>query len=234
MKINFLVLLLFLGFIQQTQAQKTSEFGGFLGRSYYLGEINPKTHWGNDVGSLNYGFVYRLNLNKRYSLKASALRTKLQGNDVLTEFEFNAFRKSQFETTLTELSGQVEFNFLPYETGDSRDFFTPYLFIGLSYYFYDPSIEIDGVKSQGPEAEPGNGIAYPFGMGLKLSLGSRVHLGFEWGFRKTSNDAIDGLPNRVFEYFEFGKTYDSDWYVMSGFMLTFKLNKTGPCPVYHF
>lgn len=210
------------------------EFGGFLGRSYYLGEINPKTHLGNGVGSLNYGFVFRYNLNKRYSLKASALRTQLRAEDRNAEFQFNRFRDGSFKTNLTELSTQIEFNFLPYETGDSRHFFSPYLFVGFSYYYYSPSLKIDEFQLEGDESEPGDGFSYPFGLGLKLGIGSRLSLGFEWGFRKTNNDALDGLPNRVNEFIEFGKEYDNDWYVMSGFMLTFKLTKVGPCPVYHF
>ena len=49
--------------------QKTAELGVMLGRSYYLGEVNPKTHWGNGVGSFSYGALLRYNLNERYSLK---------------------------------------------------------------------------------------------------------------------------------------------------------------------
>lgn len=218
-----------------SNAQKTTEFGFFLGRSYYLGEINPKQHIGEGVGSLAYGAVFRYNLNKRYSLKASLIRGALKGDDLETEFPFNnSWRKASFESKLTEFSGQIEFNFLPYETGDKKHFISPYLFIGMAIYNYEPSTSIDGQELNEPENEAATKVSYPFGPGIKLSFSSRLSLSLEWGFRKTSNDAIDGLPNRVADFYEVGKTYDNDWYVLSGFMLTYKLTRVGPCPAYNF
>jgi len=38
----------------------------------------------------------------------------------------------------------------------------------------------------------------------------------------------------VNDVFESGKTYDNDWFVVSGFMLTYKITREGPCPVYNF
>lgn len=227
-------LIAFLSLAQIGLSQRTTEFGFFLGRSYYLGEVNPKTHLGNGVGSLAYGAVFRYNLNQRYSLKASVIKGKLKADDTNIEFLFNKSREASFETKLTEFSGQIEFNFLPYETGDNRHFFTPYLFVGVSAYNYKPKTTIANVENDGEETESGTKISMPFGPGLKLSVGNKLSLAFEWGFRRTSNDAIDGLPNRFNELYEQGKTYDNDWYVISGFMLTYKLTKVGPCPVYHF
>lgn len=228
----FFIILALVSF--STYAQRTSEFGLFLGRAYYLGEVNPKTHLGNGVGSLVYGVIYRYNLNPRYSLKASLVRTKVVGDDPSTEFSFNQFRNVKFETKLTEISGQIEFNFLPYETGDSKHIFSPYLFVGISAYNYKPKTTIDGIENEDEEVASATKLAMPFGPGLKLSMGNKLSLAFEWGFRRTSNDVIDGLPNRFSEIYELGKTYDNDWYVISGFMLTYKLTRVGPCPVYRF
>lgn len=218
-----------------TFGQKTTEFGPLLGRAYYLGELNPKTHWGNNVGSFAYGAVLRYNLNPRYSLKASYIRTKVSAEDKVTPFPFNnRFRKASFNSTINDFSGQIEFNFMPYETGSKDFFFSPYVFIGVSAYTTNTSSEFEGVVQPNQENNDGLQWAFPFGPGFKLSLGGKVSLAFEWGFRKTSNDFIDGNPNRFNEIYEFGKEYDDDWYVMSGFMLTYRLTRIGPCPVYHF
>lgn len=215
-------------------AQKTTEFGLLLGRSYYLGEINPSTHLGNGVGSFNYGATFRYNLNKRYSLKATASRTTLQAEDQVSELDFNLARDASFENEVTEFAATIEFNFLPYETGDPDHFFSPYLFIGFSLYGSSPEILIN--ENEVPEADEGQStnLAYPFGAGLKLSLSQKLSLSFEWGFRKTSNDNLDGLPNRFAELYEWGKNYDNDWFVANNFMLTFKLSDPGPCPAYNF
>lgn len=219
----------------QSTAQRTTEFGLMLGRAYYLGELNPKTHWGNNVGSLAYGAVFRYNLNPRYSLKASFLRSKVSAADEATEFVFNnTFRKAEFESTINDFSGQIEFNFLPYETGSKDFFFSPYVFVGISAYSANTSATFEGVVQPGEELNDGIQWAFPFGAGLKLSLSQKLSLGFEWGFRKTSNDFIDGNPNRFSELYEFGKQYDNDWYVMTGLMLTYRLTRIGPCPVYRF
>lgn len=148
-------------------AQKTTEFGLFLGRSYYNGEINPTTHWGNGVGSFTYGGAFRYNLNKRYSLKATLVQTKLSAEDELADIQFNTFRKASFETKLTEFAGTIEFNFLPYQTGDKKHFFSPYLFVGFSIYKYKPSVSIEGpLSSKEDLSDGGTKLAMPFGPGI--------------------------------------------------------------------
>ena len=121
----FILISTLLGF-----SQKTAELGVFIGRSYYLGELNPRTHWGNGVGSFTYGGVFRYNLNERYTLKSSIIRTTLSARDEWESFHFNTQRLASFENTITEFAGEIEFNFLPYKMGDKRHFFSPYLFVG--------------------------------------------------------------------------------------------------------
>ena len=118
--------------------------------------------------------------------------------------------------------------------GDKDHFFTPYLFVGFSIYKISPeNVTIGGAAFNGSETESNTGLALPFGPGMKLSLGNKWGLAMEWGFRKTSYDAIDGLPNRTAEVFELGKEYDNDWFVVTGFTLTFQITKEGACPVYY-
>ncbi len=215
-------------------SQKTAEVGILVGRSYYLGELNPRTHWGNGVGSLTLGGIFRYNLNDRYSLKGAVIRTTLTASDEWESFQFNNQRLASFENTITEFAGEVEFNFLPYKMGDKRHFFSPYLFVGLSYFLNDVSTTVEGFDPAPISQESGGRFAIPFGTGVKLSLGQKWAFSMEWGFRKTGYDFIDGLENRVNDVFESGKTYDNDWFVVSGFMLTYKITREGPCPVYNF
>lgn len=221
-------------FSLQSFGQKTTEFGVLLGRSYYLGELNPKTHFGNESGSFTYGAAFRYNLNRRYSLKATFLKTNLQIKDANAELAFNQTRQAEFENNLTEFATTIEFNFLPFEMDNKDFFFSPYLFVGPSIYRSKPSILIQ--KAEVPEADENAStkIALAFGAGLKLSISRKLNLSFEWGFRKTSDDNIDGLPNRILDFYEQGKSYDNDWYVVSAFMLTYKLSDKGPCPAYNF
>ncbi len=213
-------------------AQKTAEVGLFVGRSYYIGEVNPETHVGSGVGSFTYGGVFRYNLNLRYSLRASVVRTTLAAEDKQANLPFNTARDLTFKTKLTDFSGVIEFNFLPYEMGSKKHFFSPYLFVGLSVFNYDPSTKIAGTEIEREETKGGTAVAFPFGPGMKLSLGNNLSLAVEWGFRKTSKDDLDGLPNREADIFETGKPYDNDWYVVSGVMLTYRITQLSPCPYY--
>lgn len=215
-------------------AQKTAELGILLGRSYYLGEINPKTHMGNGVGSFCFGALFRYNLNDRYSLKLNLNRAKLTGDDLESEFLFNQGRKAQFETKLTELTATIEFNFLPYKLGSRDKAFSPYLFTGFSYYWYNPSTTVNGTEVVTSESLKESGVAFAFGPGIKLNMGRKISLNLEWGFRKTFTDYLDGLPNLANDIFEQGKDYNNDWYVISGFMFTYKITDEGPCPAMNF
>ncbi len=162
MKKSVFVCFLMLASIFGLNAQKkTSEFGVFIGRSYYLGEVNPNKHFGNDIGSLAYGLSFRYNLNKRYSLRSTLVKTKLRGKDELSSIEFNQLRLNEFTTNLTELSARIEFNFLPYAVGDPKHFFSPYLFVGAAYYSYNPTATLNGVEIGNEATEAGNGMAAP-------------------------------------------------------------------------
>lgn len=213
-------------------AQKTFDFGLTLGRSYYLGEINPTRHYGNGVGSANIGVALRYNLNERYSLKGNFHSMKLKGKDDISDFAFNQNRNARFESSLKELSGSIEFNFLPYRNGDKRYFFTPYLFVGIGVFWYDPKTFIDDTEVVIDETDKQYAHSLIFGPGFRLSLGERFNVGFEWGFRKTTTDEIDGLPNRQADILELGKNYDKDWYVISSFMFMYRITPKGKCAVY--
>lgn len=229
---NRSILLSFLLFlsIAGLQAQKSAELGPLIGRAYYLGDVNPETHVGNGVGSISYGALFRYNLNERYALKLNLNRTKLSAQDGNMDLLFNQARRAEFETKLTEISANIEFNFLPYRLGVRERSFSPYLFTGVSYYWYNPSTFINGEEVVATDFQDGNGLAFVFGPGIKLNIGRKFGLAMEWGFRKTANDALDGMPNRIGDLYELGKDYNNDWYVISGIMLTFKLTDEGPCP----
>lgn len=232
-KRNFLTFLTLILFSQLLLAQKSTELGILLGRSYYLGEINPDHHYGNETGSLTYGAVFRYNLNMRYSLKATLSQTTLQAADINNELLFNQARNAEFENQITELATSIEFNFLPYAIGNEDYFFSPYLFFGLNLIDSNPETLINGTEVVGEPVDDQLLLAYSFGPGFKLGLGRRFSLAFEWGFRKTGTDYLDGLPNLINDTYEQGKTYDNDWFVSSIFMLTYRVNKIGPCPAYN-
>ncbi|NTW34188.1 MAG: cation transporter, partial [Bacteroidetes bacterium] len=122
---------------------------------------------------------------------------------------FNSDRNLSFKSSLFEVSSQIELNFFPYTTGNKdKNYFTPYLFIGVSFFSFNPKASYDGVwydlqplgtEGQGnsvyPDRKPYSlvGLSCPFGIGLKYSVGSSICIGAEWGLRKTNTDYIDDV-----------------------------------------
>jgi len=186
---------------------QTLELGLFGGGSYYLGEMNTWFHFNKTQPA--YGVMARLNINPRWAVRLSYYRGGIQGVDtVSTRPVPNDF---SFTSTVNDISAVAEFNFWDYFTGSKKNFFTPYLFAGATYYFSDYA----------------SGIAFPFGAGCKLSLSERLALGAEWGMRKTFSDELDGVnATRYQSGIDLGadKTVTWDWYNFFGLSVVYKIN----------
>lgn len=214
-------------------SQKIPELGFFVGKGNYNGELNPTNQFSNESGSIALGGIFRYNLNPRYALKGSALFTEIKGNDAIADLDFGQMRKASFESNLLELSGQIEFNFMEYEIGDHSRAFSPFIFVGLSAFRYNPTtIQDEEVIRSSSDEDNTWAFALPFGVGLKVNLLKRLGLSAEWGFRKTGKDDLDGLPNTNLErlLYENGKDYDNDWYSVIGVSLNYRLTKKNSCP----
>ena len=217
----------------QKRAPKTWEVGIFLGRSYYSGELNPRTHIGNGIGNFAFGALGRYNLNRRYSLRGGVNFGGLNAEDENVDLPFNQFRMARFESRFTEAHILLEFNFMPYELGEKKFPFSPYLYVGPGILFNNVDFYQESVASIKKEKDQENSsstrLTLPFGFGFKLNLGERFGLSAEWGFRK-AGDKIDGLPNELENKYQNGKSYNKDWYSVAGIILTYRLSKKPICP----
>ena len=119
------------------QYKPNQEFGILGGTGYYVGDLN-KIHFNNlRVG----GITFRKNFDRRFSFKSSALYTNVYADDANSSDPLNVNRNLHFKSDIIELSGQVEFNFLPYETGNSLYPFSPFIFTGVSIFNFNPKAE---------------------------------------------------------------------------------------------
>ncbi|MCK9611397.1 MAG: DUF6089 family protein [Bacteroidales bacterium] len=206
MKKVFLVGILFLVLRSVIIAQDfyRSELGVFIGTSYYLGDLNPSKHFLQS--KLAYGIVYRYNITPRWALKVNAFLGKLEGDDAVSKA--NEDRNLRFRSHIFDFSTQIEFNFLPYITGDKQRLISPYIFVGASLFNFNPKAELDeklyslqalGTEGQGttiPDTKKPYALtafAIPFGIGVKVSPHRILSIGLEWGIRKTFSDYIDDV-----------------------------------------
>ena len=181
-----------------------NEVGILLGVSNYKGELSPHL-FNTDFLHFAIGGFYRHNWNRHWSYKLEVNYGRISGDDSKSTIGYERNRNLSFYSDIIEISPQIEFNFFPYETGNSQFPFTPYLFTGLSVFHFNPKAELNGkVYELQPLGTEGQGLggpldlynrivmALPFGGGLKVSLGN-VGFGIEVGARRTYTDYLDDV-----------------------------------------
>lgn len=151
-------------------------------------------------------FMYRYNFNPR-----QAVRANLLGGYILP-----------LKAPLTELGVTYEFNFFPYSTFRSRHVdYTPYIAAGAALSVVDFAVPFPSV---------------PFSAGFKINVANQVGIEFEYGFRKTFTDELDGLYEIVDatgNQVDHTWTHNNDWYSFMGISVTWKIyNKLLGCPAF--
>jgi hypothetical protein len=201
------------------------EVGVFLGGSNYIGDVG-KANYVNP-NELAYGLVYKWNKSPRHSWRISYTQSKITANDLDSEVPGRFKRGYDFENNIKELSLGLEFNFFDFNLHNFDKLITPYVYSGLSYTNYDELYIINGVS----KIDINHGtFAIPMIVGVKSNIMPNLILGVEVGARYTMTDNLDGsLPkNENLEPLKFGNINSKDWYVFSGFTLTYTFGEK-PC-----
>lgn len=174
-----------------------------IGASNYKGELSAHT-FNTDFLHPAFGAFYRHNWDRRWSWKLELNYGKISGDDAYAKTAYEVDRNLHFESNILELSPQIEFNFLPYETGRPDYPFTPYIFTGISIFTFNPKAyfgdDLIELQPLGTEGQGINGtkkykrtaIAIPIGGGLKFNVG-RFGVGIEVGARRSYSDYIDDV-----------------------------------------
>ena len=209
---NKIIVLLLLSFliigdtIQAQQFKPNTEIGILLGASYYLGDLNA-VHF--NQSSPAAGLVIRKNLDKRFAYKAEIMYLNLRSDERDSDDTIAASRGLHFRSPVYELSGQVEFNFLPYDPGNPLYTWTPFVYGGVSIFNFNPQAEnkngdwVDlqemGTEGQGttlPNTDSKYSLiqfAAALGGGIKIAVSNTFNIIFEYSTRKTFTDYLDDV-----------------------------------------
>lgn len=222
---NRFFILLFLLFGLTTTKAQIYEVGVFLGGSNYIGDIGPTNYIAPN--EFTYGVLFKWNKSSRHSWRFSYTQSKITSDDLDSDMASRVERGFNFENQIKEFSAGIEFNFFDFNLHDPKFKYTPYLYLGLSYAQYE------GLFFLGDELKIDNNrglIAIPITLGLKAQIMDRFILGFEVGPRTTTKDDLDGSnsSNENLEPLKFGNTNSNDWYVFTGFTLTYTFGNK-PC-----
>lgn len=201
------------------------EIGVFLGGSNYIGDIGPTTYIAPN--NLAFGLLYKWNKSPRHSWRISYTQSKITSKDSKASTPGRTQRGYNFENNIKEVSLGLEFNFFDFNLHDFKPQITPYIYSGISYFAYDELFFIAGEQ----KVDYTNGsLAIPMTLGIKSNIIDHVVLGFEVGARYTMTDNLDGSnpKNKNLEPLKFGNINSNDWYVFSGFTLTYTFGNK-PC-----
>jgi hypothetical protein len=205
----YLYSILFLLFPYSIYSQ-TYEAGCFLGRSLFHGDIG----YNNAEYSLVHtqsvlGVQVKRNLNHHFSIDASIKRGSISANDAYSTDVFALERNLHFRSKITEIGVIAEFNFRPYLSYDPKHNHTPFVFSGITRFFFNPqSQHPDGnwyslrplaTEGQGSDAEPArklydlHGTSIPFGIGYKFNIFNFITLNCNISWRITFTDYLDDV-----------------------------------------
>lgn len=215
------VLLILLSFSHLALAQK-NEFGAGLGGFNYAGDLMRGYHIENvKPGVVGY---YKRNFDNIFSVRGSLTGGLISGNDDMPIDPFASNRRGSFQSTILEVAGVLEYNFLDFKADHVQVHWSPYMMLGISgFTFFGGNQDLQGASTVQ--------MAIPFGGGFKYALNPNFILNFEVGIRKLFFDQLDGysdgdITNKNYQY---GNKYDNDWYNYIGVSVSYIIWDI-PCP----
>ncbi|MFM6954103.1 MAG: DUF6089 family protein [Sphingobacteriaceae bacterium] len=182
---------------------QTWEAGGFVGASGYMGDINQTNL--TQFNEMAFGAQVKRNFDPYWSAKLNFVHGTIWASDAQSTSVDQQIRNLSFYSPISELSLQVEFNFLYYLAGISRTRITPFLFSGVGAVKFNPKVDVTtaGVVNtyvlseyltEG-QTKPYKTIAMsiPYGIGVKYNIKSTWNLNAEIGYRTAYTDYLDDV-----------------------------------------
>lgn len=201
--------------------QNYVEVGGFLGIANYQGDLSQDPI---EFGATKFsvGGLVRYHYSPRLYFKGTVYAGQISGSDMNADPGSGVFNRN-WSMTSNLLEVAINAEWLPLaktrfnDVGIFRPQINPYLFLGIGSNFSNPVVEWEnGAAPRVPFPEEGstrNFLVIPMGGGLRFDFTQWSTLGFEWGWRYTNSDLIDGIM-------ENGKAAGPDWYFFWGVTLS--------------
>ncbi len=219
-----LIILFLLVSLTKLNAQ-INEIGVFVGGSNYIGDVGAANYI--KPNELAFGILYKWNKSPRHAYRISYTQTLITGNDAQASDKSRLKRGYSFENEIKDITAGIEFNFFDFNLHEMEMKTTPYIFIGATYFRYN-ELYYKGKEAQYNEST--NTFAIPMTVGIKSKITPTLVLGAEVGARYTLTDNLDGSNPKgtPYEKSKFGNINSNDWYVFSGFTLTYTFGEK-PC-----
>lgn len=199
----------------------SKEIGYQLGTMWYVGDLNPNNLF-RSISNTAQGAYFRYNVNPRVSVRGQYVQGSVEVFDANHPNAHQQRRNLGFFNLVNEVSFTTEVNFRDHVVGNPKRRLVPFFSAGVAVFGHDPQ----GIKSNGlltplraigtegqdwfPGIDPYKdwGVALPYGLGWKGTLGSTMTFQIEWGARKLWTDYLDDVsgvyvlynPNDVLDF----------------------------------
>lgn len=171
----------------QANAQKGFELGGWLGTSYYFGDLNTTLRIVKP--GIAVGVLARKNFNNRVSIRTSLNFGQVGADDADSDNNFERNRNLSFRSNIFDWSNMIEFNFFNYEHGHPTYNKTPYFFGGFNLFHYSPTAELNGTRYKlRPLGTEGQVVGQEYG---SVNAGLLLGGGFKFDINRTISVNID-------------------------------------------
>lgn len=170
----------------------------------YIGDLNRQHLYGavRPAASL----IGRYCVGDRWAAAVSMAYGQVKGGDP----DIEQLRNLSFRSHILEGALRVEFNFVPFGSNGYCFRTSPYLFVGIGCFHFNPQaycrddrrwVDLQPLRTegQGSAAYPDR-IPYhllqlnlPFGVGFKAALSADITLAVEYGYRFTWTDYLDDV-----------------------------------------
>lgn len=197
------------------------DFGGALGMSGYIGDLNsgnPFRHPGF-TADLRGAYI----IDTRWQIRAMLSTMGLSGSsddisNVLPEGESYKFTSQVFD-----LGFRGEFNFFNYGIGETYKRlrrWTPYLAIGVGFSFSSA----DGHSACAP--------SIPMAVGVRFKIKERLNLFGEFSMTKVFSDHVDGKDIADINHIKTDFYKNTDWFSRLAVGITYEFGKR--CETCHY
>lgn len=210
--------------VLNTVRSQTFELGVSVGASLYQGDLSEDNINFKGINAA-YGAFVRYNINERFSVSGNFNTGTLQGSDANSSEALVRQRGFYFKSGIKELAILGEFNILPidhrkHNYGFFTGRFSPYISAGFAFATTDgtPTAPADRIPYPFPEKNSRNTfISLAFGLGVKVQLTDEINAGFDFGWRPTLSDYLDGVSVN-------GNANRNDWYFFTSFKVSYLLD----------
>lgn len=224
---RYIIILLFSVLLTQNAQSQIYEVGVFAGGSNFIGDVGATTYIAPN--NLAIGGMFKWNRSPRHSWRISVTYAELDAKDSKSDDPRREARDFSFTNNLLEISAGMEFTFFDFDLHELGIKSTPYLYTGISTAKHD-NFYYDNAGKIVSENTSSWAFGIPMALGFKTKMTEHLILGAEIGARYTFSDEIDGsVPDFDNESsLAFGNTNSNDWYVFTGFTLTYTFGRR-PC-----